>query len=79
MQDNTKYEASGCPLPVELEQCYFVTTSVWLYVWSIASQGSSPTQAWVFSFYWGSIVSVWLTVHVAGFSLQALQKSANTV
>lgn len=56
MQDGTKYEASSCPLPVELEQCYFVTTSVWLYVWSIANQGSSPTQAWVFSFYWGSIV-----------------------
>ena len=42
MQDSTKYEASSCPLPMELEQCYFVTTSVWLYVWSIANQGSSP-------------------------------------
>lgn len=56
MQDSTKYEASSCPLPVELEQCYFVTTRVWLYVWSIASQGTSAPVKTVFSFYWGSIV-----------------------
>lgn len=39
----SQYEASVV-LSLELEQCYFVTTSVWLYVWSIANQGS-PTQA----------------------------------
>lgn len=56
MQEGTKYEASSCPFLTELEQCYFLSIGVWLYLWSIASQGRSPTQAWVCSFYWGSIL-----------------------
>lgn len=56
MQESTKYEASSCPLPMELEQRYFLSTSVWLYAWGIANQGTSPTREWVVSFYWGSIM-----------------------